>query len=894
VQRQNLLVNGHFGTYNTFGTSAVGWTLDPDVSFVSQAGTYTPVGSTVVLYVPHLQVNPGGGGKVIAQQVVTVIPGRQYTLVGMLYHEGGTAGIRVFTAKGSGDYELSSNTSAGTPAGSIVPAFYQNATYISNGASASSVINRWNLYGYRVTIPTDVTQVAIQICGWNTSTTNYSPGFIQFYDDNLTEATASLDMVNQLQNVAFGGDVTGNYAAVTVNRIRNRNVSTAAPNNGSVFTWNSTSSWWEPNTIAGILGYTPANKAGDTLTGAVVLNTGAFPSASTIVSAVTMVGCLGSPWAGKTYFGDGTGWKYAFSRRSAGVDTDVLTIQDNGNITALGSISATSGTFSGALTSSVQRLGLGTYNGNDSDTFKTRATKGCHFGREHQSGTGPGGGDYWNYIQLPETIDGNYSHTILAMSSYGRASLGWGPVTSSPTWYEVITSGNLGNTGLPIGGTTGTFSGPITANGGLSATTGTFNNTITQQNAANWSASPVLTSHSQLIAGSDGLTKLTNIASYTANNNTGTGTIKITLPVSWTNTMIRMRIAGYAYDTNGAYEIHLGGYNYSATPTWANTSAAILGDCPFTSVRFGHDGTYCCILLGTTSTVLSYPKITIEEVELGHSGISASWVSGWTITQITSEAGITITGTPTIKTAFISDGARALSATSGSFTLPVVCHSMSTGSNFTGNWTGANYWGIGPISAHGIRLGMVDASNAFMSPPGDMSLQIDGSVSMAALTATTGAFSSSVSMGALTATTGTFGVSVYITNTNTGINGSGFSLNAGNGYALRFWNGADAYSIGMNDYTSTSFGNNGYNTGGADYNMCFRMDGNDAKRGGSDSVARGFLFRNNSLGSNTFAQLAPFGNYTYWGGMLMLRDSGNNNMYGLFVLNGVLYLKQMA
>jgi hypothetical protein len=74
----------------------------------------------------------------------------------------------------------------------------------------------------------------------------------------------------------------------------------------------------------------------------------------------------------------------------------------------------------------------------------------------------------------------------------------------------------------------------------------------------------------------------------------------------------------------------------------------------------------------------------------------------------------------------------ALSATSGSFTLPVVCHSMSTGANFTGNWSGANYWGIGPISAHGIRLGMVDSSNAFMTPPGDMSLQIDASVSMSA------------------------------------------------------------------------------------------------------------------------------------------------------------------
>jgi hypothetical protein len=95
------------------------------------------------------------------------------------------------------------------------------------------------------------------------------------------------------------------------------------------------------------LNYTPINKAGDTFTGAVLLYTGELSAASSVYNTVTLVGNLGSPWAGKTYFGDGSGWKYAFSRRSASVDTDVLTIQDNGNITSLGSISATTGTFSG-------------------------------------------------------------------------------------------------------------------------------------------------------------------------------------------------------------------------------------------------------------------------------------------------------------------------------------------------------------------------------------------------------------------------------------------------------------------------------------------------------------------------------------------------------------------
>jgi hypothetical protein len=599
VQRTSLLVNGHFGTYNTFGNSAAGWTLDPAVYFVSQYGTYTPVGSTVALKVPSLQVNPGGG-KVIAQQVVTVIPGRQYTLVGMLYHSGGTAGIRVFTAKGSGDYELSSGTNTGTPAGSIVPAFYQNATYINNGAAASSVINRWNLYGYRVTIPTDVTQVAIQIYGWNTATTDHYPGFIQFYDDNLNEATASLDMVNQLQNVAFGGDVAGNYAAITVNRINNRNVSPAAPNNGNVLTWNSTSSWWEPNNMSGIFGYTPANKTGDTFTGAVVLNTGAFPSASTGASTVTLVGGLGSPWAGKIYFGDGTGWKYAFSRRSSSADTDVLTIQDNGNITSLGSISATSGTFSSTITgasfngitglASVAPLMNGTaavgtstltarqdhvhpidtsrqaalngtglvrmtgttvsydnstyLTGTKVDSFNSRTgvvtltssdvTTALNYTPINKAGdTGIGNlsmsalaattGTFSAGISAPNAVTGGASNSqwgkcttnlsdfnqglpsgfydglnatgnipgtnwnyIINSAHYGSCSGNqyqlqiaadfWDkeiyfrkitPSTLTPAWTRYITSANLGSTGLAIGGTTGTFSGVLTTNGGM-------------------------------------------------------------------------------------------------------------------------------------------------------------------------------------------------------------------------------------------------------------------------------------------------------------------------------------------------------------------------------------------------------------------------------------------
>jgi hypothetical protein len=75
----------------------------------------------------------------------------------------------------------------------------------------------------------------------------------------------------------------------------------------------------------------------------------------------------------------------------------------------------------------------------------------------------------------------------------------------------------------------------------------------------------------------------------------------------------------------------------------------------------------------------------------------------------------------------------ALTATSGTFSLPIACTQSTTGySNFNGNWSGYNNWGIGPISAHGLRLGMIDPpTKAFMAAPGDMSLQIDSSLTVA-------------------------------------------------------------------------------------------------------------------------------------------------------------------
>lgn len=68
-------------------------------------------------------------------------------------------------------------------------------------------------------------------------------------------------------------------------------------------------------------------------------------------------------------------------------------------------------------------------------------------------------------------------------------------------------------------------------------------------------------------------------------------------------------------------------------------------------MRLAHDGTNNVLLLGTTSTIWNYPKITISEFIAGHSNITG-WESGWTIAPITDETGIAYVETPTPNTYF--------------------------------------------------------------------------------------------------------------------------------------------------------------------------------------------------------------------------------------------------
>jgi hypothetical protein len=133
-----------------------------------------------------------------------------------------------------------------------------------------------------------------------------------------------------------------------------------------------------------------------------------------------------------------------------------------------------------------------------------------------------------------------------------------------------------------------------------------------------------------------------------------TGTLKITLPVSFNDTMMQLRCNIFDYAANRSNtELLLAGYNYAATPSWVNVAATTNGNLTNTigqSVRFAFDGTKACILIGTTASVWAYPTISINDVQLSYTGSTATgWdTGGWDATLLTSETGLTVTATAVI------------------------------------------------------------------------------------------------------------------------------------------------------------------------------------------------------------------------------------------------------
>jgi len=86
-------------------------------------------------------------------------------------------------------------------------------------------------------------------------------------------------------------------------------------------------------------------------------------------------------------------------------------------------------------------------------------------------------------------------------------------------------------------------------------------------------------------------------------------------------------------------KLYISCYNFSQGLSWHNTQASVVSQTlPFNLIRFGHDGTKCCILLGATNTSWDYLSINIDSVILTNN-VPEAWLNAdnWSISLITSE-----------------------------------------------------------------------------------------------------------------------------------------------------------------------------------------------------------------------------------------------------------------
>jgi hypothetical protein len=124
-------------------------------------------------------------------------------------------------------------------------------------------------------------------------------------------------------------------------------------------------------------------------------------------------------------------------------------------------------------------------------------------------------------------------------------------------------------------------------------------------------------------------------AAYSSPGNPDIGAIVITLPQSWTSTMMRFAIDVFLYQTTGnlSFTAMVGGLNQIATTQWRNTFAQIIGSTTADNrVRFGHNGTKCCVVIGETTSRWHYPNINIRDFQASHSNFTvANWDDGWAI-----------------------------------------------------------------------------------------------------------------------------------------------------------------------------------------------------------------------------------------------------------------------
>jgi len=177
VMRPNLLYNGHFGTaQGNYGTSYAGWTLQGGASYSGPTGIYTYNG---VSYPTATFAGTGAALKVLSQKI-QVIPGKTYTVMGIIW------GLSAAQGGGRSYIRVSGATVTPVASGSgTAPAPYAGVP-VCNGRDYTSTNDVYNFITYSFTVPAGVYQVNIDI-GWEnrgqSGSCSTNPAFVQVFLD---------------------------------------------------------------------------------------------------------------------------------------------------------------------------------------------------------------------------------------------------------------------------------------------------------------------------------------------------------------------------------------------------------------------------------------------------------------------------------------------------------------------------------------------------------------------------------------------------------------------------------------------------------------------------------------------------------------------------------------
>ena len=139
----------------------------------------------------------------------------------------------------------------------------------------------------------------------------------------------------------------------------------------------------------------------------------------------------------------------------------------------------------------------------------------------------------------------------------------------------------------------------------------------------------------ELVAGDGGLRMYRDVACFNSNTGSITGSMVFLLPAGaeLAPTMYRFKVTGYDYSSGSPWELEVGAYWYQPTQSFQNARAVVKGSAAsITSVRMAVDTASgrLALVLGTSGSAWSYPKVVITNFMPGYTGVAArDWSAGW-------------------------------------------------------------------------------------------------------------------------------------------------------------------------------------------------------------------------------------------------------------------------